>query len=68
MEPTIGRIVHFVYGGQHLPAIITDPAFDNGDGPAQAMTVFMVSEPPFTTVATEDPNGANGTWHWPEQV
>lgn len=25
--PSVGRIVHFVYGDAHVPAIITDPNF-----------------------------------------
>jgi hypothetical protein len=25
--PSVGRVVHFVYGNQHIPAIITDPGF-----------------------------------------
>ena len=26
--PSIGRVVHFVYGDRHVPAIIIDPAFE----------------------------------------
>jgi hypothetical protein len=49
--------------------MITDPAFVPADGqPAeQALTVFPVGEPPFTTVAHEDPEHHAATWHWPEE-
>lgn len=73
-QPSIGRMVHFVYGDKHVPAIITDPDFAVPEGAgeliAQALTVFPVGEPPFTTVATQDTTEApiGGTWHWPEYV
>jgi hypothetical protein len=72
-SPSVGRVVHFVHGEAHVPAIITDPAFvvkEKGkpDHETQALTVFPVGEPPFTTVATYDPDGAAATWHWPEYV
>lgn len=62
--PSVGRVVHFVHGDRHLPAIITDPA----NGLTIALTVFMVDEPPFTTLAGYDESGAPSTWHWPEFV
>lgn len=64
--PSIGRVVHFVNGDQHVPALITHPNF-NEQGEC-ALTVFPVNEPPFTTVAAFDPNAVPGTWHWPEYV
>lgn len=75
--PSVGRIVHFVYGGQHVPAIITDPAFrvvtDAYDAIEQALTVFLPNAEPFTTVAKHADEvapgtWANATWHWPEFV
>lgn len=68
--PSIGRMVHFVYGDRHVPAIITDPSFEKGvNGPdGAALTVFPVGEPPFTTVAVGDTACAPATWHWPEFV
>ena len=72
--PSVGHIVHFVYGDKHVPAIITDSAFVVHDGAStvttQALTVFPVNEPPFTTVALHDATEApiGGTWHWPERV
>ena len=71
--PSVGRVVHFVHGERHVPAIVTDPVFlvqEKGkpDWEGQALTVFPVGEPPFTTVATHDPAGAPATWHWPEFV
>jgi hypothetical protein len=76
-EPSVGRIVHFVYGGQHVPAIITDPAFrvvaDGREVIEQAMTVFLPAAEPFTTVAMYAGEVSPGTWldatwHWPEYV
>lgn len=71
--PSVGRIVHFVYGDRHVPAIITDPAFviahpDGSEGVTQALTVFPVNAQPFTTTAEYDPAGAPATWHWSEFV
>jgi hypothetical protein len=70
--PSVGRMVHFVNGEQHVPAIITDPEYVasvvDGAPPEQALTVFPVGEPPFTTVAPLDADGASATWHWPEYV
>ncbi len=68
--PSVGRVVHFMYGDRHVPAIITDPAYDIGDGhpTEQALTVFPVNEQPFTTVAHQGSDGASATWHWPEYV
>lgn len=76
--PSIGRVVHFMYGGVHVPAIITDPVFkvqEEGkpDWIGQALTVFLPAAPPFTTVAVHQEEIApgtwnNATWHWPEYV
>jgi hypothetical protein len=63
--PSIGRVVHFVYGTQHVPAIITDPA----NGITVHLTVFPVGQPPFTDLVAQDEGAkAGGTWHWPEYV
>lgn len=74
--PSVGRVVHFVYGDKHVPALITDPDYpvksaddDPYIGPYQALAVFLPMEPePFVTVARNDESGAPGTWHWPEFV
>lgn len=70
--PSIGRIVHFINGDLHLPAIITDPAFDASDGAPteQALTVFPTGKRPFFAVAHEDSSDTPkpATWHWPEYV
>lgn len=71
--PSVGRIVHYVYGECHYAAIVTDPAFAVDDpmiGPhvAQALTVFAPNEAPITIVATFDAGATPGTWHWPEPV
>lgn len=72
--PSVGRVVHFVYGDKHIPALITDPAFTVPEGAGevtmQALTVFPVNEAPFTAVAWHDATDtpAGGTWHWPEFV
>ncbi len=71
--PSVGRVVHFVYGGQHYAAIITAVSsrlFEEGGEPqyGQTLVVFPPMEPPFATVAEYDPAGADATWHWPEYV
>jgi len=72
-QPSVGKIVHFVHGGQHVPAIITDPSFVvretlQPDWEGQALTVFPVGEPPFTTIACQSDDNVEATWHWPEYV
>jgi hypothetical protein len=72
--PSVGRVVHFVYGDKHLAAMITDPEFRIIDpGPSelavgQALVVFPAMQPSFITVAAVSPSGEDGTWHWPEYV
>lgn len=76
--PSVGRIVHFMYGGVHVPAIITDPDFlvkedSKPDWTGQALTVFLPNAAPFTTVAVHQDEvfpgtWNNATWHWPEYV
>ncbi len=66
--PSVGRIVHFVYGDKHLAAIITDPAFDDGERTTQALTVFPACEALYVTTAEYDASAKPGTWHWPEYV
>lgn len=34
----------------------------------QALTVFPVGQPPFTTIAAYDDEATPATWHWPEFV
>lgn len=53
-QPSIGRVVHFVNGDQHVPALITDPNH-NDQGECALVAAF-------------DPEGAPATWHWPEYV
>lgn len=66
--PSVGRVVHFVYGVRHVPAIIIDPEQADGERTTQALQVFTVDEGAFVTFADYDPNGAPATWHWPEYV
>ena len=67
-----------MYGGVHVPAIITDPDFTVREAgkphwTGQALTVFLPAAPPFTTVAVQQDEvfpstWNNATWHWPESV
>lgn len=68
--PSVGRIVHYVYGDRHCAAIITDaePNLDIGGEPAICLTVFLPNEESFTSVAAYDATCQGGTWHWPEFV
>lgn len=73
-QPSIGRVVHFVYGETHVPAIIIDPEYHliepaAHETPIQVgLVVFTLNNAPFTTTAVFDPAGKPGTWHWPEYV
>lgn len=73
--PSVGRIVHFMYGDVHVPAMLIDPAFqvrrpedEGGDEVVQYLFVFTAINGNFHTTARHDPAGAPGTWHWPEYV
>lgn len=71
--PSIGRVVHFVYGDQHYAAIITavSSRLIEGEGePQYGQTLFVMPpmDTPFSTVATLDESCAPATWHWPEYV
>lgn len=73
--PSIGRVVHFVCGDVHVPAIIIDPGFEvrrpedeGGNSIVQSMYVFTMIERNFHTTARYDADCAPGTWHWPERV
>lgn len=66
--PSIGRVVHLVYGNEHVPALIIDPAFMQDEEEVQGLQVFTMDDGAFTMVAKYDPNCAGGTWHWPEYI
>ena len=73
--PSVGRVVHFVYGDRHVPAIIIDPDYHtisianpSETHSSQLLQVFTADIGPFTTTADFDPTGASATWHWPEYV
>lgn len=71
--PSIGRVVHFVYGDQHHAAIITAVSSrlrgdDGTDLEGQTLLVMPPMEQPYSTVAAHDAEFAPATWHWPEYV
>jgi len=65
MKPTIGRIVHYIVGGQHLAAIIVHVWSD--------ICVNLISFDlngrilPRASVLHSEYNGEN-TWHWSERT
>ncbi len=63
--PSIGRVVHFMYGIEHFAAIITHPLVNADE---VALTVFPPNDAPFITNARYDAGCAPATWHWPEFV
>lgn len=66
MKPSIGRIVHFVWGATHFPAIVInvrsdetvnlEPFVDRPDAPTGAQLEVMHNE-----------QAQHNTWHWPER-
>jgi len=67
-KPSIGRIVHVVHDGNHLPAIIgclhsdicvSTTMFNCFGAPAENKT---------SVVYDDSPTPAENTWHWPERV
>jgi hypothetical protein len=65
MNPSVGRIVHFVHEGNHLAAIIVK-VWSVG---CVNLHVFPDNlEPMYRTSVTFDEAGSqNYTWHWPER-
>ena len=68
--PSIGRVVHFVFGDRHVPAIITAAAYatDVHGVPMDMLTVFPPGEHPFYDLTGHSEQHLPGTWHWPEYV
>lgn len=63
----IGRIVHLVDNGQHLPAIIL--RMEDAEKGRCVLRVFH--EYPIDDrreVADYHENCSNGSWHWPERM
>lgn len=72
-KPSVGRVVHFMYGDEHYAAIITavHSRLIEGEGEpkyGQTLTVFPPMAAPFSTVAEMNEACAPATWHWPEFV
>lgn len=66
--PVVGAIVHFMYGGDHVPAVVTGYPIQKADDTELFLTVFLPTAPPFTTVAAYGgeigPSAwNNATWH-----
>lgn len=66
--PSVGRVVHFVYGDRHVPATIIDPTQNDAGRVTQCLQVFTLDVGAFVTFADFDPLCAPATWHWPEYV
>jgi len=62
----VGRIIHFVQPSNeiHVAGIITSVS----DEEKITITLFGVNHTQTGLVAEHDPDGARGTWHWPERV
>lgn len=63
--PSVGRIVHYRYGGQCVAGIVL-----RVDSPTDlTLQVFPVDGTPGQVWAGQDDDGReSGTWHWPERV
>lgn len=77
-QPSIGRVVHYVHDGAHVPALIVEPegrhvfeADPQGGEDIhwihQGLSVFTMNGV-VAVYAAYDTDGAEGTWHWPEFV
>lgn len=77
MKPTIGRIVHYMNGGVHYPAIVTKvwtplcvniTVFPNGSDDYSPGANGAFTSPQIVTsvtyAAASDPT--DRSWHWPE--
>jgi hypothetical protein len=63
--PSVGRVVHFMYGDQHVPAIIVVPKTNEPD---EVGLFVMTMDTQFTAYALYSENPKQATWHWPEYV
>ena len=82
MNPTVGRIVHYVaYGtpggeyaaGAYRAAVITEvpPSKSSESNPAALVSICILSPTGlfFAQGVRQDPTGLQpGTWHWPERA
>jgi hypothetical protein len=71
MEPTIGRIVHFVgWDARHHAAIVTE-VWDGGPGigiDSISLAIFERSGVQMRDRVYVDEGGTRpGSWHWPER-
>lgn len=62
MSDEVGAIVHFVYGGDHVPAIITGACLAPELAGHVFLTVFLPNAQPFTTTAAYSAEIAPNTW------
>jgi hypothetical protein len=72
--PSVGRIVHFMHGDIHVPAIMVEPGYALIEpGPSEipvqdVLVVFTRTEHPFMAFAVRDDACTPGSWHWPEFI
>lgn len=80
MQPSIGRIVHYVsygtpggeYGSECRAAVVTAVDVDPDADPTRVRDVSLCVLNPtgafFNQRVRYEDDGAGGTWHWPEVV
>jgi len=66
MKPSVGRIVHYIQGGEHFAAIVTTI---NSQSPTSVnLCVFPCDRGPENHYSvSQGGNVEEGTWHWPER-
>ncbi len=64
MDITIGRMIHVVEKGKHLPAVVTN-VFSNTLVNARVFCDTGRTQTKLVGV-TFDSKGKDNTWHWPE--
>ena len=73
-RPTIGRVVHFNWGGARVPAAITYVHSDTCinlarlDGQGSYSSVSYAEEPPESAAKLNEMTTQNATWSWPPRV
>jgi hypothetical protein len=68
MEPTVGRIVHYIWpnSGYHYAAIVTE-AFLGQSVVSIAVLYPVIRATVFLEDVEHSEEKADGTWHWPER-
>lgn len=68
MKPSVGRVVHYTAGDEHLAALVTGICSYPENGNCVDLVVFGSHGVSFYRGVSFDAGCRSATWHWPEKV